>query len=226
MYNLYVMYDVKFKKIKTSNIIAIGGMIAAGKTTLVNDLANDLKCDVLLELDDNDEIQKSLLKGLYEKQDIAPSVFQLYFFLKRFSNYSKIATNNKLTIVDRTIFEDRLFAHQNMGDDPIVFSFYDNMWKEKINELIYSVGIPKIYIILDIDWDLFVDRLFKRNREVEISNFEKNEMYFRSLNTNYVSFLERTCKAYGINYLILKANLPNDKKIELIKKEIAKIDSI
>ena len=224
MYNFNVMDE--FKKIKLSNIIAIGGMIAAGKTTLVNDLAKELSCNVLLELDDNDNIQKSLLKGLYEKQNIAASVFQLYFFLKRFSNYNEVANKNLLTIVDRTIFEDRLFAHQNMANDPIVFSFYDNMWKEKINELIYSVGVPKLYIIIDISWDLFVERLFKRDRKVETDNFKENEMYFKSLISNYVDFLEKTCKAYGINYLKLDANLTNDEKIKLIKNELKRINSI
>ncbi len=224
MYNFNVMDE--FKKIKLSNIIAIGGMIAAGKTTLVNDLAKELNCNVLLELDDNDNIQKSLLKGLYEKQNIAASVFQLYFFLKRFSNYNEVANKNLLTIVDRTIFEDRLFAHQNMANDPIVFSFYDNMWKEKINELIYSVGVPKLYIIIDISWDLFVERLFKRDRKVETDNFKENEMYFKSLISNYVDFLEKTCKTYGINYLKLDANLTNDEKIKLIKNELKRINSI
>lgn len=121
------MKKTEFKQIKVSNIIAVGGMIAAGKTTLVEALSKELSCDILYELDDNDEIQNALLKGLYEKQDIAPSVFQLYFFLRRFENYKKASKKNELVIVDRTVFEDRLFAHQNMSADPITFTFYDNM---------------------------------------------------------------------------------------------------
>lgn len=116
-----------FKKIKVSNIIAIGGMIASGKTTLVNDLADHLNANRLFELDDNDQIQTILLKGLYEKNMIDASVFQLYFFLKRFSLYKQYANVDKYTVVDRTIFEDRIFAYENMCSDSILFNYYDQM---------------------------------------------------------------------------------------------------
>lgn len=214
------MKKTEFKQIKVSNIIAVGGMIAAGKTTLVEALSKELSCDILYELDDNDEIQNALLKGLYEKQDIAPSVFQLYFFLRRFENYKKASKKNELVIVDRTVFEDRLFAHQNMSADPITFTFYDNMWRDKINELVYSIGLPKLYIIIDIDWKTFMERLFKRDRKVEVDNFKQNEDYFKNLNNMYVNFLTQTCETFGIDYIILDAKLDNVTKIKLINEKL------
>lgn len=214
------MKKTEFKQIKVSNIIAVGGMIAAGKTTLVEALSKELSCDILYELDDNDEIQNALLKGLYEKQDIAPSVFQLYFFLRRFENYKKASKKNELVIVDRTVFEDRLFAHQNMSADPITFTFYDNMWRDKINELVYSIGLPKLYIIIDIDWKTFIERLFKRDRKVEVDNFKQNEDYFKNLNNMYVDFLSQTCQTFGIDYIILDAKLDNVTKIKLINEKL------
>lgn len=214
------MKKTEFKQIKVSNIIAVGGMIAAGKTTLVEALSKELSCDILYELDDNDEIQNALLKGLYEKQDIAPSVFQLYFFLRRFENYKKASKKNELVIVDRTVFEDRLFAHQNMSADPITFTFYDNMWRDKINELVYSIGLPKLYIIIDIDWKTFMERLFKRDRKVEVDNFKQNEDYFKNLNNMYVDFLSQTCQTFGIDYIILDAKLDNVTKIKLINEKL------
>lgn len=214
------MKKTEFKQIKVSNIIAVGGMIAAGKTTLVEALSKELSCDILYELDDNDEIQNALLKGLYEKQDIAPSVFQLYFFLRRFENYKKASKKNELVIVDRTVFEDRLFAHQNMSADPITFTFYDNMWRDKINELVYSIGLPKLYIIIDIDWKTFMERLFKRDRKVEVDNFKQNEDYFKNLNNMYVDFLSQTCQTFGIDYIILDAKFDNVTKIKLINEKL------
>lgn len=224
LYNNYIMDSLKkieFKRIKVANIIAIGGMIAAGKTTLTEALSKELNCDILYELDENDEIQKALLKGLYEKQDIAPSVFQLYFFLRRFENYKKASQNSKFVIVDRTVFEDRLFAHQNMSADPITFAFYDNMWKDKINELIYSIGLPRLYVILDLDWDTFKERLFKRNRKVETDNFNINEQYFKTLQSIYVDFLKQTCETFGIDYLVLDAKLSTEEKIARINARLA-----
>lgn len=213
----------EFKKIKVNNIIAIGGMIAAGKTTLVEDLAKELQAEMLFELDDKDEIQNALLKGLYERRNIPATVFQLYFVLNRFENYKKYSALKNTVIVDRTIFEDRLFAHQNMADDPITFSFYDKIWREKAFELVYSVGVPKIYIILKVDWETFKQRLFKRNRDVEVNNFDNNEDYFRRLNEVYVDFLEKTCQTYGIDYITLDAKMPNDEKIKLIKRKLEEI---
>lgn len=214
------MKKIEFKKIKVANIVAVGGMIAAGKTTLTNALSKELNCNVLYELDENDEVQKALLKGLYEKQDIAPSVFQLYFFLRRFENYKKAANESNFVIVDRTVFEDRLFAHQNMSADPITFTFYDNMWRDKINELVYSIGLPRLYIILKIDWKTFKERLFKRDRKVETDNFEQNEDYFKSLLNVYVKFLSQTCETFGIDYIILDANMPTEQKLSIIKEKL------
>ena len=42
-----------------------------------------------------------------------------------------------------------------MTSGPVMFGFYDSMWHDKVKELIYSVGVPKLYIILDIKWDEF-----------------------------------------------------------------------
>ena len=74
---------------------------------------------------------------------------------------------------------------------------------DKTKELIYSIGVPKLYIILDLKWDEFKERIFKRGRDSEIDNFSVNEPYFRSLHNVYVDYLVKTCQIYGINYLIL-----------------------
>ncbi len=207
----------EFKKIKQSNVIAIGGMIAAGKTTLIHNLAKKLDCDVIEEIDPSDEIQAVLLKALYEKKnDVAPAVFQLYFFLTRFENYKKATENNNFFLVDRTVFEDRLFAHRNMAKDPVTFGFYDALWTNKIQELIYSVGIPKLYIIIDIEWELFKERLFERDRNIETDNYKINEIYFKNLWEGYTEYLVQICKTYGINYIVVNASDEQDVKLKKI----------
>ena len=131
-----------FQRIKVANAIAIGGMIGAGKSTLTRELGKKLNADVIFELNENDELQNLLLKRLYEGDETSAIAFQVYFFCSRFDNYRKGVLNHNLSVFDRTIFEDRLFAHQNMTTDPIMFGFYDSMWHEKTKELIYSVGVP------------------------------------------------------------------------------------
>ena len=79
------------------------------------------------KLNENDELQNLLLKRLYEGDETSAIAFQVYFFCSRFDNYRKGVLNHNLSVFDRTIFEDRLFAHQNMTTDPIMFGFYDSM---------------------------------------------------------------------------------------------------
>ncbi len=214
---------IEFKKIKESNVIAIGGMIAAGKTTLIHNLSKLLNCSVIEEIDHNDEIQTVLLRALYEKKNVvAPAVFQLYFFLTRFENYKKAASStDDFFLVDRTVFEDRLFAHRNMAKDPITFGFYDVLWTNKIQELIYSVGIPKLYIIIDIEWELFKERLFERERKIETDNYKLNEEYFKNLWSGYTDYLVQICQTYGIDYIVVSASDEQEIKLDKIMKYLS-----
>ena len=209
-----------FQRIKVGNAIAIGGMIGAGKSTLSRALGQKLEASVVYELNENDELQNLLLKKLYEGDKTSAIAFQVYFFCSRFDNYCNGVNNNRISVFDRTIFEDRLFAHQNMTSDPIMFGFYDSMWHDKTKELIYSVGVPKLYIILDIKWEDFKKRLFERGRKSETDNFDQNEAYFRAIHDGYTDYLVKICKIYQINYIILDATIPTDTQVEMIMAKI------
>ncbi|MDK2819956.1 MAG: deoxynucleoside kinase [Mycoplasmataceae bacterium] len=212
----------EFQRIKVSNSYAIGGMIGAGKSTLSRALGNELNADVVFELNEDDKLQNLLLEKLYEGDKTSAIAFQVYFFCSRFDNYKNGIKNNNLTVFDRTIFEDRLFAHQNMTSDPIMFGFYDSMWHDKVKELIYSVGVPKLYIILDLKWEEFKDRIFRRGRKSEVDNFSKNEHYFKSVHKMYFKYLVNVCEVYGINYIVIDASLATDQQIKSIMHKIKK----
>ena len=209
-----------FQRIKVGNAIAIGGMIGAGKSTLSRALGQKLEASVVYELNENDELQNLLLKKLYEGDKTSAIAFQVYFFCSRYDNYCNGVNNNRISVFDRTIFEDRLFAHQNMTSDPIMFGFYDSMWHDKTKELIYSVGVPKLYIILDIKWEDFKKRLFERGRKSETDNFDQNEPYFRSVHRIYTEYLVNVCQVYGINHIVLDATIPTEKQVEMIMAKI------
>ncbi len=208
------------KKVKNNKTIAIGGMIAAGKTTLSDALSKKINAKVLYEINDNDNTQMILLNDLYERKPDAGTVFQIYQLLKRINQYEQAAKQDVPIILDRVFFEDRLFAHENMLDSIINYCHYDRFWEAKANETIEKVGLPQLYVILKIDWDTFKDRVFKRGRKSEIDNFSLNEKYFQKLNSVYVPYLEKTCIRYGIPYLILEANMDTEQKIKLILDKI------
>lgn len=213
-----------FKKQKEANAIAIGGMISAGKSTVVENLVKKYGFEPVYELSsDPNDLMNILLDKMYQREIIAESVCQLQFLLNRFQRYKEciLSSNNpSIKVLDRTIFEDRLFAFHNMLDQPTVFEYYEKLWRDQVNQLVYEIGVPKLYIILKLDWDHFLERLYKRNRSVEIKNFKENEAYFKLLNRGYVEYLTSVCATYSIPYVVIDVS---DKTIE---QEIEIIDKI
>ena len=211
-----------FKKIKTSNSIVIGGMIALGKTTLANALMKHFKNSRWVpELDQKDKLSLLLLEKMYERSDdnLYASLFQLYFVIKRFDTYKKNANQKQLTIFDRSIFEDWLFAKENLNN-PFLFNYYQGTFGGICNEVVYETGVPKLYVILTGNWELFKKRIFKRNRPCEVNNYKKNEIYFHRLLIQYESFLVNTCKNYGISYIVIDASLSVKKEVQLILNKL------
>lgn len=208
----------EFKPILVANNIVIGGMIAFGKTTLANALKAQInEAKVVFELNEDDQLMMLLLDKMYQREnnDLYGSLFQLYFVLNRFENYKQNCDQPSLTIFDRSIFEDWLFASLNINR-PSIFNYYDAMWKAICNELVYLLGVPKLYVILDGDWELFKERIYLRNRATEIENFSKNELYFQNLLAHYKDYLIGVCKDFGINYVVLNAREPLENKVKII----------
>ena len=211
-----------FHRIKVSNTVVVGGMIAFGKSTLVNALSKQLdNAHIVTEFDDNDQLAHMLLDKMYGRENniIYGSVFQLYFVLQRFEKFRQNCNRENLTIFDRSIFEDWLFAHENIIR-PSVFRYYESLWKDISNELVYEHGVPKLYVILTGDWELFKKRLFERNRTTEIENFEKNKMYFKRLLSIYQDYMINVCKDFGIECLLVDANLELEQKVEMVLEKL------
>lgn len=213
------------KRIKVSNSIVIGGMIAFGKSTLAKKIHDSIEnSNIVFELNDDDALMKMLLEKMYERSNsiLYGSVFQLYFVLNRFENYKQNCNREGITIFDRSIFEDWLFAHENIVR-PSVFSYYNSLWNDVTTELIYQYGVPKLYVILTGSWELFEERLFNRNRKVEIDNYKKNKTYFKKLLDIYESYMINVCKDFGIDYIVVDASKDLDEKVDIVLKKIKSI---
>lgn len=215
---------------KIANCVAIGGMISAGKTTISEELVKRYGFTFVPELsNDESDLMHVLLKKMYEREAIANSVCQLQFILGRYEKYKDsnlAAKENETLVFDRTIFEDRLFAFHNMLDEPSVYEYYERLWRDKVQELLYNVGTPKLYIILTMDWKLFKERIFKRNRKIEIDNFVQNENYFKLLNDTYLPYLKNICNSYSIPYIVIDTSIPLEEKLNIIDKELKELKII
>lgn len=195
---------------KISNIIVVGGTIAAGKSSLVG----ALPFKAVQELDPNDELQKVLLKNMYEGDPIAKQVFQLDMLLSRFDKYKKAVETGEVHVFDRMIFEDYIFAEMLLGEIPNVWDYYKSIWEDKVEEIVNEIGVPQLYILLDVDLEKFTERIFARNRSVEIDNFEANKTYFKELLLGYKDKMIAMFEKYKIPYLIVDTN--NMDKLEVI----------
>ena len=203
---------------KFSNSIAIGGMVASGKSSLIG----ALPLVPVQELNSNDELQNILLKKMYEGDKMAGQVFQLDMMLLRSDKYKKLANHKNIHAFDRMIFEDKLFAYLNFSHIENVYEFYSSIWEDKVEEIISEIGIPKIYILLTINWETFRERIIKRGRSAEINSFSNNEQYFKKLLKLYEPFIIKVLSKYKIPFVTIDTNNMTRKQVYYKTIEILK----
>ena len=134
--------------------ISVGGMIASGKSTLVKRLGEQLQLPVMEEFEKDDEVFNTLLKWLYEKKDNVEMLLQIYFIHNHWLNQQKYDGN---FIVDRDLIEHWLFAYHNLRNMPTIMNMYNGVFHSYMNQIKH----PDVYIILDVNWQEFEDRVMK-----------------------------------------------------------------
>jgi deoxyadenosine/deoxycytidine kinase len=87
----------------------------------------------------------------------------------------------------------------------------------------YTTGLPKLYVILNMDFKVFKERVMKRGRKSEVEEFSKNLEYFKLLHNGYDEKMIELCKIFNIPYLIIDANMKTVDQIKLINKKIKSI---
>ena len=196
--------------------ISVGGMIASGKSTLVKRLGEALELPVMEEFEKDDEVFNTLLGWLYEQKDNVEMLLQIYFIHNHWLNQKKYDSN---FIVDRDLIEHWLFAQHNLQSMPTIMNMYNGVFHAYMNQ----IKKADLYIILDVDWPNFKERVLSRGREQEIENFDKNEAYFKSLISDYVPKVEAQCRVYDVPYVILNTSgKSEDEVFALALEEINK----
>ena len=179
--------------------IAVGGMIGSGKSTLADSIGSALGLPVMQEYEDGDEVFNTLLGWLYEGKPNTEILLQIYFIHAHWLNQKKFGSD---FVVDRDIIEHWIFAYNNLKKHPEVMNMYNGLFHAYLN----SITKPDVYIILDINWETFKNRIMTRGRKQEIENFELNENYFKDLISNYTQKLVAQCEVHDIPYIIVDVN--------------------
>ncbi len=194
--------------------ISVGGMIASGKSTLVTRLGKALNLPVMEEFEKDDEVFNTLLKWLYEQKSNVEMLLQIYFIHNHWLNQQKYDGD---FIVDRDLVEHWLFAQHNLKSMPTIMNMYNGVFHAYMNQ----IKKPDLYIILDVDWEHFRDRVMNRGRQQEIENFDKNKDYFYNLLQDYTVKVKAQCSVYEIPFKVINTNgMTEDEVFEASLKAI------
>lgn len=195
--------------------IAIGGMIASGKSTLVDNLSKTLNIPAMKEFESDDVVFNTILKWLYEGVKDVEMLLQFYFLHNHWSSQKEYKDS---VIVDKHIIENLIFAHEHLSHNLELLNIYEGLFSQYVK----NVHKPDLYIILEIDWNTFKERINRRGRQQEIDNFDNNTEYFKRLLSTYVSKLVEQCKKQDITYYVLNTSQLSEE--ETLKKSLDIVD--
>ena len=174
-------------------MILTAGTIGVGKSTLAKLLGDHFGTDVFYEKVDDNKILPLFYtmseEELLEKR--IPFLLQLDFLDSRFK-LIKSALVNDNNVLDRSIYEDIMFARVNakMGRiSELELEIYENLFfnmMEELKEL--PKKSPDLLVYLRADFDVVIERIMKRGREYEVD--ESLIDYYRSIWNNYENWIE------------------------------------
>ncbi|MCW0953356.1 deoxynucleoside kinase [Weissella ceti] len=172
-------------------MIVLSGTIGAGKTSLTTMLAEHLGSDAFYEsVDDN-----PILPLFYEDPQRYGFLLQNYFLNKRLENI-KDARVQKLNIIDRSIYEDRLLFQLNADlnratqTEAEIYADLLNNMMEKIESSTEQKD-PDLLIHISVSFDKMLERIKKRGRDFEqLDNDSSLFEYYKELNQRYTDWFE------------------------------------
>ncbi|UUD37279.1 Deoxyguanosine kinase [Mycoplasmopsis californica] len=210
-------------------VIGISGNIASGKSTLSKALHKHYKTSMVIEeFKDDDPVFNTFLRWIYEQKPNIDIGFQSYIVESLTDNFKRLNNKfletrnhqNDLLILDRFVLEHYVFAVANLEKKEKKYLEAFNALFEEILDLEAN---PDLAIYLDMTFETFKKHLFKRNREVETSNWDANYNYFKRLHELYKDVFIEVVEKFQIPYYIIDVNNLTSK--EVTEKAIAIIDN-
>ncbi|MGO2428591.1 MAG: deoxynucleoside kinase [Lactococcus cremoris] len=172
-------------------VLVLAGTIGAGKSSLTEMLAEELKTQDFYEsVDDN-----KVLPLFYENPQKYAFLLQIYFLNKRFDSIKRALSDNN-NVLDRSIYEDSLLFHLNADlgrADETEVEVYDDLLKnmlEEIDSLSFKKR-PDLLIHVKVSFDKMLERIKKRGRQFEQLEYDPSLYdYYKELNSRYDTWFE------------------------------------
>ena len=162
--------------------IAIAGNIGAGKTTLTQLLAKNMKWEAHYEdVDDN-----PYLNDFYEEMQRWSFNLQIFFLNSRFEQITRIRQSGKTIIQDRTIYEDAHIFAPNLHAMGLMTTRDFNNYLSLFNLMSKFVSPPDLLIYLRASVPTLVNQIARRGREYENSI---RIDYLKRLNERYEAWI-------------------------------------
>jgi deoxyadenosine/deoxycytidine kinase len=188
-------------------IIGIFGSIGVGKTTLSKHISKKYN----LKLIEENVSTNPYIKEYYSDPKKYAILFQLYFLINRYNNFIENKITNNF-ILDRTFYEDKVFADVNHEMGNINDTDYENLYKSYYNLMKEKIIKPDIIIYLYSPVNILKERIKKRGRDFE-----------KEISEKYLSDLE---KAYENLFEELKKSNINIVKIDWSDFDLNKIEKL
>lgn len=172
-------------------VLVLAGTIGAGKSSLTEMLAEELKTQAFYEsVDDN-----KVLPLFYENPQKYAFLLQIYFLYKRFDSIKRALSDNN-NVLDRSIYEDSLLFHLNADlgrADETEVEVYDDLLNnmlEEIDSLSFKKR-PDLLIHVKVSFDKMLERIKKRGRQFEQLEYDPSLYdYYKELNSRYDTWFE------------------------------------
>lgn len=162
--------------------IAVCGNIGSGKTTLAEKLSKHYGWSALIEsVDDN-----PYLRDFYEDMDRWAFHLQIYFLNSRFKQISAIRQNDRVTIQDRTIYEDAYIFAANLYNSGHIQERDYQSYLDIFHSMLNFVEPPDLLIYLKADIPKLVKQIQKRGRDYEDAI---RLDYLKNLNDHYEKWI-------------------------------------
>jgi deoxyadenosine/deoxycytidine kinase len=150
-------------------VLAIAGMVGAGKTTLTRALAARFGLQLALESVDGDNPWLERFYGSAEAMRLHALHLQLHFLATRFKSVRKMRGIGGAWILDRTWYEDAEIFARGLFEQGIMSADEWQLYLRLYNELLQSPAArpPRLLIYLDAPVDVMLQRIATRGRPKE-----------------------------------------------------------